>query len=170
MLPDSILPTSEDDIARILANFERRLSHLERLEPLDIGARVFNSTPITIVGNGFVTLTFDSERFDTDGIHSTVANTDRLTATTGGTYLIAGNAQWAAPPGNGQMRILFNGVTELADTLVIGADYRAMALSTLYQLAATDYVLLQVAKGAAGDIDIAFQTDYSPSFMMARVG
>ena len=32
MLPDSILPTPEDDIARILRDYERRLSHLETLE------------------------------------------------------------------------------------------------------------------------------------------
>ena len=32
MLPDSILPTPEDDIARIIKNFEKRLTHLEILE------------------------------------------------------------------------------------------------------------------------------------------
>ncbi len=32
MLPDSILPTPEDDVARILRDYERRLSHLETLE------------------------------------------------------------------------------------------------------------------------------------------
>ncbi len=34
MLPDSILPTPEDDIARILRDYERRLSHLETLEQI----------------------------------------------------------------------------------------------------------------------------------------
>ena len=32
MLPDPTLPTPEDDIARILKNFEKRISHLESLE------------------------------------------------------------------------------------------------------------------------------------------
>ncbi len=38
MLPDSILPTPEDDIARVLRNYEKRLSHLETLEGAAGGA------------------------------------------------------------------------------------------------------------------------------------
>ena len=43
MLPDSILPTPEDDIARVLRDYERRLSSLERLED-SLGWSLFESS------------------------------------------------------------------------------------------------------------------------------
>lgn len=55
---------------------------------------------LTIANNSTTQLTFDSERWDTDGMHSTSTNTGRLTCVTSGLYLVFANVQWvaSAPP------------------------------------------------------------------------
>jgi hypothetical protein len=54
------------------------------------GAHVYNSTSQVFTGTGGQTYTilFNSELYDTDGYHSTVTNTDRLTIPTTGKYAV----------------------------------------------------------------------------------
>ncbi len=178
MLPDSILPTPEDDIARIIKNFEKRLSHLERLENFEsgIGARVFNSAAIVATDGVVVNLTFDSERFDTDTIHSTVLNTDRLTAITAGVYVIVCNIRWVAAIGGTRRALFFqlNGITNIAsdekdppDNVNAVPDHE---LSTIYELAANDYVIAQVFQDSGANINISAVGNVSPEFMMVKIG
>lgn len=47
------------------------------------GALAYNSTNLTNISTGFTTPTFNSEHYDTDAIHDTSTNTDRLTVPTG---------------------------------------------------------------------------------------
>jgi len=44
-----------------------------------------------------------------------------------------------------------------------------MTISTIYQLAATDYVELQVYQDSGGDLDINASAASSPEFAMVRV-
>lgn len=134
-------------------------------------ARVYNDANITgISDNTDTALTFNQERFDTDTIHSTASNTSRLTATTAGTYLISGTAQWStAVSVNVQIGIRLNGTTKIARQVILGADYRAMSVTTLYGLAATDYVELIVLQSTGGDKIISAVGNESPEFMMAWV-
>jgi len=62
----------------------------------DIGAHVYNSGAQSVTTATWTALTADSELYDTDTIHSTVANTSRLTATTAGKYWIWASVQFAA--------------------------------------------------------------------------
>lgn len=52
--------------------------------------RVFNSGTQSIpdTGGGYTTVTFDSERWDTDSMHSTSVDTNRITINTAGLYVI----------------------------------------------------------------------------------
>lgn len=154
------------------ASRERHIHDLGKHPGGVIAARVFNSAAITgIVTATETALTFDSERFDTDTIHSTSSNTGRLTATTAGKYLISGVAHWsAAVSANVQIVIRLNGSTRIARSIIVGTDYRAMHVSTIYDLAATDYVELLVRHGSGSDRTIAAISNESPEFMMARVG
>ena len=169
---DPILPTPEDDIARILANFEKRISHLERLENFEsgLGARVFNSVAVPIANGVTTVLTFDSERFDTDNIHSTVFNTGRLTANTAGLYSIYGNVEWAANPVNARLQIELNAAATGIGLTQLVADYRAMNVSTAYQLAINDFVQLSVFQLSGVPINITANAQISPEFMMVKVG
>ena len=61
--------------------------------------KVYNSanwTNFTASGT-FVQVTWDSEAYDTDTMHSTASNQARITFTTAGIYAITANPRWLAP-------------------------------------------------------------------------
>lgn len=142
----------------------------------DIGARAYNSGNISINSGVLTVLTFDSERWDTDGIHSLVANTGRLTCNTAGKYLILGNIVFAASAaGFRVMTILLNGATNIAwqalPTLTVAGppSWRGI-VSTVYDLSVTDYVELQVFQDSGGALNVTAIANYSPEFMMQKIG
>ena len=61
-----------------------------------VGARVYNNADLTIPTASWTNLTFNSEDFDTDTIHDTSTNTDRLICKTAGVYLAVFNARFDA--------------------------------------------------------------------------
>ncbi len=177
MLPDSILPTPEDDIARVLRDYERRLSHLETLEGggggFEIGARVFNSANISCPNGANVTLTYDSERYDTDAIHSVLLNTGRLTARTVGKYIIVFGGNWAFNiGGSGSLKIQLNGATSLAEVLNLNpaGNQHRQVVTTIWDMAVGDYVELIARQTSGGPANMLAVGDASPEFMMQKIG
>jgi hypothetical protein len=79
------------------------------------GALAYGSANQSIGGSGVeVTVTFDSEAYDTDSVHSTSVNTSRLTVPAGVTKVrLKAGVQWAANADSGyrRLRILKNGST-----------------------------------------------------------
>lgn len=57
------------------------------------------STSQAISRNTFTAITFDSEAFDTDSMHSTSSNTSRITINTAGLYLFSGFVEGPAAGG-----------------------------------------------------------------------
>jgi len=135
-------------------------------------ARVYNSADIDPAPSGWVTLTFDSERYDTDTCHSTVANTDRLTVPSDGAglYHIGGNIEfdtsgYAAGEARYGVRFLLNGATVIGVNDQIrahGSIDHVVPLAIDYALAVADYLQLQVY--TANDIDILADANFSPEF------
>lgn len=138
-----------------------------------IGARVYNSGDITIGNSSWTALTFDSERYDTDTIHSTVANTSRLTATTAGYYLISATARFDFnTTGQRILMIYLNNTTGIARQGIGNADAtnrEHLNCTTVYYLSASDYVEAQVYQDSGGNLDIEQVGNYSPEFMMQRI-
>lgn len=60
--------------------------------------RVYNSTTFNVAGSTDTNVTFDSERYDDGGMHSTSTNTDRITVPSGGDgiYLVFGTVIFGA--------------------------------------------------------------------------
>jgi hypothetical protein len=136
---------------------------------LDIGAKVYNSTGIAIPNNAWTELTFDSEKYDTDNIHSITTNTSRLTCQTSGKYLIVGNAQFDNDAtGIRGYRILLNGTTILAEIQEDGMGFNVATISIIHDLNVNDYVELEVYH-QVGSLDIIAFDDYSPYFMMQKI-
>lgn len=137
-------------------------------------ARVFNSGNISINDTTSTALTFDSERFDTDTIHSTSSNTERLTANTAGKYIITGNVRWASNAAGGRnLSINLNGgaaIGRAAPGATGATGIIIMNVTAIYDLAATEYVELVVEQSSGGALNIDAASDYSPEFMMARIG
>ena len=132
-------------------------------------ARVFNSGAITTNNGSIKLLGFNSERFDTDSMHSLTTNTARFTINTAGKYLISANTEWVSSPTNGLIRIRLNGATLIAVQRLLGSDYRVMSITTVYDLVLTDYVEVQVLQDSGGDLDINATGNYSPEFMITWI-
>ena len=134
-------------------------------------ARVYNDAGIAIGAASWTTLTFNQERYDPEGCHSTVANTGRLTVPTNGDgiYSIGGNVEVDMPEAAGTdeigLRILLNGVTSIAQWflgLSRSVDRATPPFACDYELVATDYVELQFYSGQGHDVLSA--GNYSPEF------
>jgi hypothetical protein len=138
--------------------------------PSDISARVFNSTNITIPHATIATLTFDSERWDTDNMHSTSSQTGRLTAQTAGKYLIFGQVRWGNnPTGYRDIQIALNGTASIAESVTDSPAVAEMSVVTHYALSAGDFVELQVSQASGGPLDVAVAPASSPEFGMVKL-
>lgn len=140
--------------------------------PVAIGARVYNSAAISIPNSAFTALTFDSERYDTDGLHDTSTNTSRLTCTRGGIYLITAHVVFAAnTAGVRYVNIRLNGTTDIASHggSASNAFETAYSVSTIYQLAVGDYVEVRVFQSSGGALNVNSSGNTSPELAMHRL-
>jgi hypothetical protein len=137
-------------------------------------ARVFNSANISIPTGTVTALTFNSERYDNGGLHSTSANTGRLTAPITGLYVIGGNVRFAAnATGIRNALIRLNGTTFIAtDTRQAtgGGNATDLPLETQYQLTAGDFLELVVFQDSGGALNVTAGANFSPEFWMTRLG
>lgn len=161
-------------IEELLA-LRRRVDELERRDVpiVGIGARVYNSGAISCASGALTLLTFDSERYDTDQLHSTSSNTGRLTAQRPGVYLVTGNVEFAASAtGYRQLVIRLNGATQIGNVLVgaaAGGIVTQLQVVTLYQLAAGDYVELGASQNSGGALNAQATGNASPEFAIHRL-
>lgn len=126
------------------------------------GCKAFNSAVISCSNGVATALTLDSEEYDTDGFHSTSANTSRFTipAGLGDYYLITVGGFWAANPTNGSsVRAIVNGTTNVktfGGGLVGAADY--VALAVVAKLVVGDYVEGYAQQSSSGAINFGNAT------------
>lgn len=136
-------------------------------------ARVYHSVAQSIATATVTALAFDSERFDNDSIHDVTTNNSRLTCKTAGKYLISGSVTFASnATGFREVYIRINGGVSIAlvnSPAISGASTR-LHVSTLYALSVGDYVELLVYQDSGGALDVPSAPNYTPEFMMIRVG
>lgn len=130
--------------------------------------RVYNSANISHATSGVAqALTFNSERYDTDTMHSTAVNTERITFTTGGTYDVFSHVAFAVnPTGYRQAYIRLNATT------IIVADTRAAApgeathltAATTYDFSAGDYIEVYANQTSGAALNVVALGNYSPEF------
>lgn len=138
-------------------------------------ARVFHSAAQTVASATNKTLAFNSERFDTDTIHDTVTNNSRLTATTAGVYVITASVRWAQQANTARaiLFVVLNGTTTIATQAESMGDAEFdvdQSVTTVYKLAATDYVeaIVHTTDSSGGTIETL--GNLSPEFSMTWVG
>jgi hypothetical protein len=116
----------------------------------------FRSLNLTVANNTMTAVNLNQERYDTDTMHSTSANTNRVTFTTAGFYIVTFNCVWDADTvGNRIAQIRKNG----ADVLVYeskkagGADlYVGHSLVVQDEFSAADYVEGMVQQTSGGNL------------------
>lgn len=154
IVTETQLDTLSDDIS-FLANAPR--------------VSAFNSAVQSIASGAWTTLTFDSERWDTDTMHSTATNTSRLTVVTAGAYQAGGGVKLAsAAAGDRGIRILLNGTFPIAEEeFYLGATQTTslhIATGRPFGLSAGDYLELQVIQASGGAVNTAVVSYSSPEF------
>lgn len=163
------------DYQNQLDKLGHRLSQLEADEGPSIagkGARVYSSIDVSIPNNTWTSITYDTERYDTDTLFE-IANPTRLRATTAGKYVIVGNVEFAEnTAGRRKLRILRNNMDIIAHSIDIGPPNVPFALNiaTIWDMAANDWVELQAHQTTGGDLDVVATVKYSPEFMVQRIG
>lgn len=140
----------------------------------DVGARAYNSTNINVSGSMDTPVLLNSERWDTDNIHNTGTATSRLTCVTPGTYSIIGHVQINTSGTNTlyQAYIKYNNTTDIGRVSYTCPPASSVRLnvSTIYKLAAADYVELYVFQNSGMTLPIVAAGNRSPEFMMQKIG
>lgn len=139
-----------------------------------IGCRVYNSSAIAT--NPSAALTFDSERFDSDGFHSTSVNPSRITipAGLGGKYTVSAAIEWA-PNSTGYRQIGFrvNGTTyigiDIWPAVTGGGETRQVITSPPWDFVAGDYVEVIAAQTSGGSLNVTAGAAYSPEFAIVKL-
>ena len=119
-----------------------------------VGANVFNSTNQTISNNVDTVVTFDSERNDTNGFHSTVTNTGRITIPSGygGKYQIRAQFTYAS----GALGNLYFAIRKNGTSIYTAPAYSLQGSITIQEdLVATDYLEVGAYQNTGGNINIS---------------
>lgn len=137
--------------------------------------RVYNNAGQNIATATFTALTFNSERYDTAGLHSTSSNTSRITIPTGGggIYHIGASVRFASnSTGARVVRIRRNGSgyigVQEADASATG-DHR-MSLACDYFLFEGDYIEVMAFQSSGGVLSVDSESAMSPEFWVHWVG
>lgn len=107
----------------------------------NISCRVYKSASQSIPNNTTTAVTFDLESFDNGGLHSTVANTERITIVKAGIYIFIAQVEWASNVyENRKIRIRKNG-SNIASVDIDAPDATApvMQISIIDSAAVADY-------------------------------
>jgi hypothetical protein len=129
-----------------------------------VGCKAYKSANQTLSNATATMITFDSEFFDTDAIHSTSTNTSRFTvpAGKGGKWQLSTTLAYDAnSTGFRQIRIVKNG-TNFNNLIAVPvtADGTHMSHTDIFELVATDYIELQAYQNSGGNLSI-LSTNYT---------
>ena len=118
--------------------------------PTFVGCRLTSSVNPTFAASTYTAVTWDGEAFDTDGFHSTVTNTSRITIPAGkaGKYYIQGLVDFDNnATGVRQAIIRENNTTDrFANVIPASIQYPSGEISGILNLTVGDYVELWVIK------------------------
>ena len=134
------------------------------------GCCVYNDAAESIPNNSFTSLTFNQEVYDRGGLHSTVTNTNRITAQKAGTYLIQISCAFAAnATGIRSVSIKGSGGQYLAQNTKTAASTgeTSFAFSGIVGIAAADWLEIVVQQTSGGALNVVSTAYYSP-FLFAQ--
>ncbi len=145
-----------------LGNFAKFNSQGTLIDGGPVTARVYNSASLSIPSGAETALTFNSERWDLNNLHSTSSFTGRITMDAAHTCMVSASVAMTA--GGGTFRdlsIRVNGTTMIA-TQDVSAVNPYIAVSTIYQFAANDYVEATIFHDAGSPINAIADLNRSP--------
>jgi hypothetical protein len=123
----------------------------------DKSVRVYDGSTQSISNNSRTAVAFDTESYDTDTMHDNSTNNERLIAKTAGKYIISGNIGFAAnATGEREAWINHSADGDIAAATRAGEGDRTnyMSVTTAYDMAADEYVVLQVYQNSGGSLNV----------------
>ena len=138
-----------------------------------VGARVYNNADLTIATAEWTNLTFNSEDFDTDTIHDTSTNTDRLMCKSAGVYLAVFNARFDTnATGERQAQIRLDDTTPLSYMIAFSeaTTNATFLLTVVLELSVNQFLTVRVNQSSGGNLNIDSTSGVSPYFSMHRIG
>jgi hypothetical protein len=149
---------------------------IQKIEPFgqDIGARVTHSTTQAWGFSAWAAASFDTERWDSGGLHDTVTNNSRLTVPSGqdGKYFVVAHCECNGT-GNSpfSLGIRKNGSTFVANSSSRQSTgtYQRFTTEAILDLSATDYLEVMTLQYQGGYHLIDKQNNRSPEFAMQRI-
>lgn len=137
--------------------------------------RANNSGAISVANASWTLMTFDSERFDVDGMHNTSSNTGRFVAQRTGIFAFGCGLRFASnATGYRLIQARLNsggsgsGGTELAQSSAnpISGTYTQMTLNSIYTLTAGDYVEFFAFQNSGSALNVEASSNTSPEAWM----
>lgn len=138
--------------------------------------RVFHNANQNVTQFTPLVLAFNSERFDTDGMHSTVTNNSRITLNTAGIYVVTAGVAWNSnTAGRAEIFIRLNGSIVIVDQEndgPPGADgtQNGQAVGTTYKFAAGDFIEVVANQTGAATSVVNAVGNFSPEFSATWIG
>jgi hypothetical protein len=134
-----------------------------------------NTTVQSISHNSETAVLFTTEDADTDTMHDTGSNTDRITCTTAGRYSVEGNVSWdTGVTGTRYLMIKKNGsaIARVQTECATTGENTHQHVSTKITMAATDYFTLHVYQFNAGTsaLNLLAAANAYPTFCAAWEG
>jgi hypothetical protein len=144
-------------MAKHIAALEAWKRQHEAFEPTNSTCQVYQTGGTFPIPDSAVTIiTFDTDEYDPDDLHSTVANTDRITVLVPGVYVLSANGYFDDAAGDWRIiYITVNAAIVSSQSITSKVGFFAR-LSTTRQirLAAADVVRMQAYQNSGGQINI----------------
>jgi hypothetical protein len=135
------------------------------------GVNVRLSASVSLTNNAGVIVNFDTETIDTDGYHSTVSNTSRLTVPAGkaGKFLVGCIGVFASN-NNGYRNISFrkNGTDYLGSisSAPAASANSGVTILNVYSLAEADYIEIDAFQNSGGSLNLVGGTNDTYFYMI----
>ena len=135
--------------------------------------RVYHNAAQSTTTGVELSLALNSERWDTDTMHSTVTNNSRITFTTGGLYLLVGHIEFAAnATGYRLASIRWQNTTTLAvqTTKPHGTFADRLTVTCVYGFGAGEWVELRAFQDSGGSLNVNSTANFSPELSATWIG
>ncbi|MFH1604557.1 MAG: hypothetical protein ABIH03_11690 [Pseudomonadota bacterium] len=120
----------------------------------------------------YLDLPCDAEGWDTDAMHDTATNNERIIAKTAGRYLVYGCALFGGGAGTYRaLSIYFSSTAAAAPPAYVApaTSYVGLVVTEVFDMAVNDYVVLRAGQDSGGSITIyTGGTRFGAEFLSAR--
>jgi len=166
---DIVISLSDEVFTSALKTKLDGIEALAEVNPLDISCKIIKTSDQSISNNTMTTINWNSELYDTDGMHDNSTNNSRITIKTAGKYSILAQSEWGANSGGFRfLEIIKNGVDSIARVRHLAENASEHNISFVGEFAVNDYIELIVFQDTGGNLDFESGTILENTYLEAH--